>query len=220
LLREEIYGPLTDKQRQVAEVLEKQTKTLARLVKQLLDVTRFEAGGGKLDVRPVELSGLLHHLDESFQVLADQRGIRFHLSLHDGLPETIHWDADRINEVLGNLLSNAFKFTPERGEVELTVLPTDHSVQMEVRDTGAGIPPEQLPHIFEKFYQADNQRAAAHAGTGLGLAIAREIVEAHNGTIAVDSTPGVGTTFTIVLPQRAVGRRSSRKVQRITADVA
>jgi signal transduction histidine kinase len=220
LLREEIYGPLTDKQRQVAEVLEKQTKTLSRLVKQLLDVTRFEAGGGKLEVRPVELAGLLHHLEESFQVLADQRGIRFHVSAQDGQPETVHWDADRINEVLGNLLSNAFKFTPEGGEVELTVLPTDHSVQMDVRDTGAGIPPEQLPRIFEKFYQADNQRAAAHAGTGLGLAIAREIVEAHNGTIAVDSTPGVGTTFTIVLPQRAVGRRSSRKVPRITADVA
>jgi signal transduction histidine kinase len=220
LLREELYGPLTDKQRQVAEVLEKQTKTLGRLVKQLLDVTRFEAGGGKLDVRPVDLAGLLHHLEESCQVLADQRGIRFHVSAQDGLPESVQWDADRINEVLGNLLSNAFKFTPEHGEVELTVLTTDHSVQMDVRDTGAGIPAEQLPHIFEKFYQADNQRAAAHAGTGLGLAIAREIVEAHNGTIAVDSTPGVGTTFTIVLPQRAVGRRSSRQVPRITADVA
>jgi signal transduction histidine kinase len=220
LLRDDVYGPLTDKQRQVAEVLEKQTKTLARLVKQLLDVTRFEAGGGKLDVREIELRGFLHNLEEAFQVLADQRGIRFHVSVHDGLPETVHWDADRINEVLGNLLANAFKFTGDRGEVELTVLPTDHSVQMEVRDTGAGIPVDQVQHIFEKFYQADNQRAAAHGGTGLGLAIAREIVEAHHGTISCESTPGVGTTFTIVLPHRAVGRRSSRQQPRITADVA
>jgi signal transduction histidine kinase len=188
-------------------------------VKQLLDVTRFEAGGGKLDVRPVELRGLLHNLEEAFQVLADQRGIRFHVSEHDGLPETVHWDADRINEVLGNLLSNAFKFTERGGEVELTVMPTDHSVQMEVRDTGAGIPPEQVHRIFEKFFQADNQDAASHGGSGLGLAIARHIVEAHNGTISCESTPGVGTTFTIVLPQRAAGRRTSRKQQVVLAEV-
>ena len=126
-------------------------------------------------------------------------------------------DADRINEVLGNLISNAFKFTERDGEVELTVMPTDHSVQMEVRDTGAGIPAGQLPRIFEKFYQADNQPLAAqvdnqpsvHGGSGLGLSIARTIVEAHGGTIAVESTPGVGTTFTIVLPTRVAGRRTS-----------
>jgi signal transduction histidine kinase len=219
LLQEELYGPLTDKQRNVADILEKQTKTLSRLVKQLLDITRFEAGGGKLDVRPVELRGFLHNLEESFQVLADQKGVRFHVSAQDGLAETVYWDADRINEVLGNLLSNAFKFTERGGEVELTVIPTDHSVQMEVRDTGAGIPLDQLPRIFDKFYQADNQGAASHGGSGLGLAIAREIVEAHNGTICGESTPGVGTTFTIVLPQRAVGRRSSRQ-QLAVAEVA
>jgi signal transduction histidine kinase len=78
---------------------------------------------------------------------------------------------------------------------------------MDVRDTGAGIPAAQLPHIFQKFYQADNQAAAAAKGTGLGLAIAKEIVEAHRGTISVDSTPGVGTTFSIVLPARATPAR-------------
>jgi signal transduction histidine kinase len=220
LLQEDLYGHLNDKQRNVANVLEKQAKTLARLVKQLLDITRFEAGGGKLDVRPVELRGFFHNLEEAFQVLADQRGIRFEVSMHDGLPDTVHWDADRINEVLGNLIANAFKFTERNGEVEVTVLPTDHGVQIDVRDTGAGIPAKQLPHVFEKFYQADNQPvsnqpasnqpvSAVHGGSGLGLAITRTIVEAHHGTITVESTPGVGTTFTIVLPQRAVGRRSS-----------
>jgi signal transduction histidine kinase len=209
LLQEELYGPLTDKQRNVADVLEKQTRTLSRLVKQLLDVTRFEAGGGKLDIRPTELRGFLHNLEEEFQVLGDQRGVRFVVSVQEGVPETVHWDADRINEVLGNLLSNAFKFTERGGEVELTVVPTDHSVQMEVRDTGAGIPADQLPHVFEKFYQADNQPVTVTSGSGLGLAIARTIVEAHHGSISVESTPGVGTTFTIVLPEQAVGRRSS-----------
>ena len=220
LLRQGVYGPLNEKQEQVADVIEKQTDRLTRLVKQLLDVSRFEAGAGKLDVRPVELQGFLHQLEDAFQVLADQRGIRFQISAQEGLPETVHWDADRMNEVLGNLLSNAFKFTERSGEVDLAVLPVDHSVHIEVRDTGAGIPPEQVPHIFEKFYQADNQAAAAHAGTGLGLAIVRQIVEAHNGNIGCDSTPGVGTTFTIVLPERVAGRRISHKHLRVTADVA
>jgi signal transduction histidine kinase len=209
LLREEIYGPLTEKQQKVADVLENQSKTLARLVNQLLDVTRFEAGAGKLDIRTVQLGAMLHHIEQAFQVLADQRGIRFNVVIHDGLPDTVLWDSDRINEVLGNLLSNAFKFTERGGEVQLTVRPTDHAVQMEVRDTGAGIPPEQLPRVFEKFFQADNQDSAAQVGSGLGLAIAHSIVEAHAGQITCDSTPGVGTTFTLVLPEKVVGRRSS-----------
>jgi signal transduction histidine kinase len=212
LLQEDLYGPLTDKQRNVADVLEKQARNLARLVKQLLDITRFEAGGGKLEVRSVELRGFLHNLEESFQVLADQRGIRFHVAVDDGVPDTVHWDADRINEVLGNLISNAFKFTERGGEVELNIVPTDHGVQMEVRDTGAGIPADQLPHVFEKFYQADNQPVSPstpQGGSGLGLSIARTIVEAHHGTISVESTPGVGTTFVIVLPTNVVGRRTS-----------
>jgi len=209
LLQEELYGPLTEKQRNVALVLEKQTKTLARLVKQLLDVSRFEAGSGKLDIRPTELRGFLHNLEEAFQVLADQRNIHFHVNMDGNAPSTVHWDADRMNEVLGNLLSNAFKFSNEGGEVELSVVTVDQGVQMEVRDSGAGIPPEQVPRIWDKFYQADNQDAASHAGTGLGLSIARQIVEAHGGTINCDSTPGVGTTFSLVMPERAAWRRAS-----------
>ena len=219
LLREGLYGPQTDGQRKVAAVLEQQAQTLSRLVKQLLDVTRLEAGVAKLDIRPVQLTKMLKELEQAFRVLADQRGIRFHLMLHDGTPEVVNWDHDRINEVLGNLLSNAFKFTERGGEVELTVFPVEDGIQMDVHDTGAGIPPEQLPRVFEKFYQADNQAAAAHGGTGLGLAIARQIVEAHNGSISVESTPGVGTVFTIVLPERVSSRRSAGKNQPATADV-
>ncbi|HJQ20643.1 MAG TPA: HAMP domain-containing sensor histidine kinase, partial [Gemmatimonadaceae bacterium] len=209
LLNEGAYGDLSDKQRKVTHVIEQQTKTLSRLVKQLLDITRFEAGTVKLDVRPVQLPRMLKELEQAFRVLADQRGIRFHVMTHDGIPDTVSWDHDRINEVLGNLLSNAFKFTERGGEVELSVFPVDGGVQMDVHDTGAGIPPEQLPRVFEKFYQADNQRESSGGGSGLGLAIARQIVEAHKGTIGVESTPGVGTVFTIVLPERAAGRRSS-----------
>lgn len=209
LLQEELYGPLTDKQRGVADVLEKQSRTLARLVKQLLDVTRFEAGGGKLEVRDVELRGFLQNLEDAFRVLADQRGVRFRLAVADDLPETVHWDPDRVNEVLGNLLSNAFKFTERGGEVELSVTPGENTIHMDVRDTGAGIPADQVPHIFEKFFQADNQSAASQAGSGLGLAIARQIVEAHKGSIHCESAEGVGTTFSIDMPIKATGGRIS-----------
>jgi signal transduction histidine kinase len=122
-----------------------------------------------------------------------------------------------MSEVLGNLLSNAFKFTQRGGEVELAAEPAEGGVVMHVRDTGAGIPPEQLPHIFEKFFQADNQAEASHEGSGLGLAIAREIVRAHGGEITCDSTVGVGTTFTIVMPLEATGPRPA--VQRRSAAV-
>ncbi|MDQ3997583.1 MAG: ATP-binding protein, partial [Gemmatimonadota bacterium] len=121
--------------------------------------------------------------------------------------DEVVWDHDRMSEVLGNLLSNAFKFTPRGGEVELSAEPADDGIAMHVRDTGAGIPPEQVQHIFEKFYQADNQRAASQEGSGLGLAIAREIVRAHGGDVSVESAVGVGTTFTIVMPLHAAGRR-------------
>ena len=113
-----------------------------------------------------------------------------------------------MNEVLGNLLSNAFKFTQRGGEVELSIDSVDGTVTIDVRDSGAGIPPEQVPHIFEKFFQADNQRSASQKGSGLGLAIAKSIVEAHGGTIQCESNPGVGTTFSIVLPTRSTRRNS------------
>jgi len=172
----------------------------------LLDVSRFEAGGGRLEPRPIRLDDILSELESAFHVLALQREIHFRVERHEGLPDEVYWDLDRINEVLGNLLSNAFKFTPHGGSVELAVERVDGGVLMEVRDTGAGIPAEQLPRIFEKFYQADNQRAARGSGSGLGLAIAKQIVDAHGGSISCESTPGVGTTFSITLPMRVTRR--------------
>jgi len=123
----------------------------------------------------------------------------------------VSWDLDRIHEVLGNLLSNAFKFTPRGGSVSLAFESAEPGVRIVVQDTGAGIPKEQLPRIFEKFYQADNQSAAGAAGAGLGLAIAKQIVDAHGGSITCDSTEGVGTTFAITLPTRVARRTSAQR---------
>ena len=214
LLEEGVYGRVDPKQKDVHRTLATQANVLLRLVKQLLDVSRFEAGGGRLEPRPVSLNRFVSDLERAFHVLAMQREIDFQVEREPGLPDEVFWDLDRINEVLGNLLSNAFKFTPRGGTVELNLEPLDDDgVLMRVHDTGAGIPPEQLPRIFEKFYQADNQGSARAAGSGLGLAIAKQIVEAHGGSILCESTPGVGTTFSIALPIRVSGRHPTQRPQ-------
>ncbi|MEO8194011.1 MAG: HAMP domain-containing sensor histidine kinase [Gemmatimonadales bacterium] len=221
LLQENIYGELNPKQREICATLGKQAQTLTRLVKRLLDISRFEAGGGKLERRQVDLDRFLHSFETSFQVLALQREIGFRVVRGGDLPSHVLWDEDRINEVLGNLLSNAFKFTDRGGTVELGVEGSDNEVCITVRDSGVGIAAEQLPHIFEKFFQASNQAYAAAKGTGLGLAIAREIVEAHGGSIRVDSTLGMGTTFSITLPVRAaITRRTPFRRTPVVEEVA
>lgn len=215
LLQENIYGELTPKQREVCQTVVKQANSLTRLIKRLLDISRFEASGGKLEPREIDLRKYLTNLEASFSVLANQRNIAFDVRHGDDMATTVFWDEDRINEVLGNLLSNAFKFTPRDGRVDLAVSGGGEQVVIEVRDTGVGIEPEQLPRVFDKFFQADNQAKTAAKGTGLGLAIAREIVEAHGGTISAESELGKGTTFRVMLPVRIAGIR--RKTDQIAS---
>jgi signal transduction histidine kinase len=210
LIDEGVYGTISPKLREILRTLDTQTRSLSRLVHQLLDISRFEAGGGKLDLRATNFEEFLAQLEETFRVLSLQRGIDFRIERLGMLPGEVLWDPDRVSEVLGNLLSNAFKFTERGGAVELLADSAENQVHLSIRDTGAGIPPQQLPRIFEKFYQADNQGAAAHGGTGLGLAIAKQIVVAHGGEISVESSLGVGTTFHIILPVRAGGRLRGR----------
>ena len=202
LLDEGVYGPVSQRQRDILRTLDNQTRSLARLVHQLLDVSRFEAGGGKIFPRQVDLDRFLHELEATFRVLSLQRGIHFAVERGEDLPNEVHWDADRMNEVLGNLLSNAFKFTDRDGHITLQVDRVNQHVQIVVIDSGAGIPASQVPHIFEKFYQADNQGPSL-GGTGLGLAIAKQIVVAHGGSITAESSVGVGSTFTVTMPVRA-----------------
>jgi signal transduction histidine kinase len=209
LFDEGVYGPLTPKQREICRTVENQAQALSRLVKQLLDVSRFDAGGGRIDARRMDLGRFLDDLERAFDVLARQRGIAFRVIRGADLPVEVVWDADRMNEVMGNLISNAFKFTERGGTVELTAEGSAEVVQIEVSDTGAGITAEELPFVFEKFFQAANQAEAAQKGTGLGLAIAKQIVEAHGGMITAESTRGVGTRFTLTLPVSQSGRRAS-----------
>ena len=218
LLKEHVYGPLTERQSEVVDTLAAQGKSLSRLVRGLLDVSRFEAGGGRIDPRTIALPAFLGDLERTFRVLAIQRDVVFEVTRENPLPGEVVWDPEQMNEVLGNLLSNAFKFTTKGGGVKLMVRREDDKVQMIVADTGAGIPAAQLPYVFEKFYTADNQTTGLK-GTGLGLAIAKGIVTAHGGGISVQSTVGVGTSFTILLPTRATATRltSARTGEIVTA---
>jgi signal transduction histidine kinase len=201
LLEDGLYGTLNARQLDACHTVTRQARSLDRLVRRLLDISRFEAGVVELEVAPLDLQELLESVRSDFSILAEQRDIRLTVDMAPDVPRTAYWDAVRMGEVLGNLVSNALNFTERGGRVGVAVtLQGEHQVRLEVSDTGVGINPEQLPHVFEKFFQARNQSAAYTKGSGLGLAIVKEIVEAHGGTITADSRLGEGTRFTMLLP--------------------
>lgn len=217
LITEGLYGPVSAEQQGVLRTVDGQARHLTRLVQRLLDVSRFQAGAGGIEVRPMPLRPFLTDLGSAHRVLAEQRRLAFTLVVDDTVPDVVCWDADRMAEVLGNLMSNAVKFTPPGGRVMLTAERAPDfeagdagdaarrgaALRLCVEDTGVGIAPAQLPHVFDKFYQADNQARASAPGSGLGLAITKQIVEAHGGTIGAESTPDVGTRFVLLLPVNA-----------------
>lgn len=207
LLDDGVYGPLNDKQREVIHTLERQSHSLNRLVRQLLDVSKYDAGGATLKLQPLNTRAFFAELENSLVVLAHQRGVTFSVTAAVGMPAEVWWDRDRMTEAIGNLVTNACKFTPRGGVVALHGDGEPGAIRIEVRDSGVGIPAPELPHVFRKFFQAGNQEATSVAGTGLGLAIVRGIVEAHGGSVHVSSEVGVGTTFTMLLPQRAPSSR-------------
>lgn len=202
LIEEGIYGPPTARQREALDTIREQTRLLTNLVNQLLDVSRFEAGGLQLEMREVVLRDLLARVERSFSVLARRKSIDFSVDIDSSVPHAILADADRLgDQVIGNLLSNALKFTPESGSIRIRAWAQPDGVHIEVQDSGVGVPADQLPYIFDKYFQVGQQ--ARSTGAGLGLAIAREIVEAHGGWITAESQPGRGTSFVFVVPARA-----------------
>ncbi|MEX2583584.1 MAG: ATP-binding protein [Gemmatimonadota bacterium] len=205
LLRDDVYGSVTAEQKKILGSVGDQTDRLGRLIQQLLDISRFEAGVGRLDVKPFDLRAFLDEFADAFEALAVQNESEFEVVVDPDLPETIEGDSDRLNEVFGNLLANSFKFTPRGGRIVLRAGPASGSaegIEVEVSDTGVGIPEDQLPRIFEKFYQVENEAQPMSIGTGLGLAISKEIVDSHGGTITAESSEGEGTTFRVFLPLR------------------
>jgi len=176
-----------------------QVNLLARLIEDLRTLAMAEAGQLRLVKRPTDLSALISNTLTSFEAPASSQQITLRSDIASDLL-SIEIDPDRIQQTLAILISNALHHTPANGSITIEACHETDRVLIEVTDSGAGIPPEDLPHVFERFYRADKSRSRESGGSGLGLAIAKSIVEAHGGTIGVQSELGKGTTMIIQLP--------------------
>jgi signal transduction histidine kinase len=202
LVEEGSYGEMSRDQQEMLGVILDQTRLLTRLANQLLNLSKIEAGGFRIRHAEVEVAHFLSVIRRSFVPLAARKSIDFSMKVDPDSPDTILADAECLqNEVLGNLLTNAFKFTPPGGRVLLSIHPDPGGIRITVSDTGIGIPQDHLPFIFEKYYRVGKD--ARGDGSGLGLAIAREVVTAHGGSIQAASNPDEGTSISFVLPVRA-----------------
>ncbi|MBD2699011.1 response regulator [Spirosoma sp. BT702] len=219
-----ILAPLTDlKQRypaeQVLSLMERNGKRLLTLINQLLDLSKLEAGQLKAEPEPGDIAVFFRTLASSFSSLAQSRQIKFIFEQSETGWWTLY-DRDKLEKIITNLLSNAFKFTPEGNEVRMNVrYPNERQVIVKIQDTGIGISPTNLTHIFERFYQVDGQENRAYEGTGVGLALVNELVQVLGGTINVTSQEGEGTTFTVDLPLVPIARpRTESPAANLAAD--
>jgi PAS domain S-box-containing protein len=182
------------------EVIENSARAQAQLINDLLDISRITSGRLRLDVRPVELPPIIEAAVDVVRPAADAKGIALSAELVEGVG-LVSGDPDRLQQVIWNLLSNAVKFTPEGGHVEVKLRGTGAQAEIVVTDDGAGIAPDLLPYVFDRFRQGDSTTTRQHGGLGLGLAIVRHIVELHGGTVAAESAgAGRGATFRLCLP--------------------
>ncbi len=188
--------------RQAIEVIERNAKLQARLIEDLLDVSRIISGSLRLQIAPLALAPVIEAAVTNAQPAAQAKGIRLHLALHASAPTaTIAGDAARLQQIVSNLLGNAVKFTPPGGTVDVRLERIGPEVQIVVHDTGAGIRREFLPYVFERFRQDDATETRSHGGLGLGLAIVSHLVALHDGSIRAESAgEGQGATFTVSLP--------------------
>jgi two-component system phosphate regulon sensor histidine kinase PhoR len=170
---------------------------LVQMVEELLELSRIESGEMPWTPKPIDIRTLLANAVARLEPQAQKQGLEIKLQVDQPLP-TIQGDAEQLERVVVNLLHNALKFTPHGGVIRVSAESTDAGLAVHVQDNGAGILPEDLPRIFERFYKAD--RARGGGGTGLGLAVARHTIEAHGGRIFVESRPEEGSRFTFVLP--------------------
>ncbi|MGE4053414.1 MAG: ATP-binding protein [Vicinamibacterales bacterium] len=194
-------GALTEDRWPAAlETLERNGIALTQIVEDVLDVSRIASGKIQLDVQPVELPPVVHNAVATLQPAADAKGVRLQVIV-DPRAGPVSGDPERLQQVVWNLLANAVKFTPRDGRVQIRVRRINSHLEIEVSDTGIGIRPEFLPHVFERFRQADAATTRKTGGLGLGLSIVRHLVELHGGTVEVASGgEGLGSTFRVTLP--------------------
>jgi signal transduction histidine kinase len=190
----------TERMRRGVDTIQRSTESLAQIVDDLLDVSRIVSDKLKLEAELVDLSAVAQTAVDNARLAADAKGLRLEASIAPARG-SVRGDAGRLLQIIANLLANAVKFTPRGGEVRLSVTEEGGEARVVVSDTGAGIAPELLPHVFERFCQADNSSTRAHGGLGLGLAIVKHLTDLHGGRIHVESAGlGHGATFTLDFP--------------------
>jgi PAS domain S-box-containing protein len=196
-------GPLPDKAGRLIQIAHANSQRLVRLINDILDIEKIESGKLRLDLAPQDLRDIAERSIDGVRGYAEELGVS--LSLAAGEPAPVRGDADRLIQVVTNLLSNASKFSPAGSVVSVTVDPETRLARLSVSDNGPGIPDAFRARIFSKFAQADGSDTRAKGGTGLGLAIAREITERHGGRLWFESAPGEGSTFHLDLPLASAG---------------
>ncbi len=193
------------------ETLERNASSLTQIVEEVLDISRIVSGKIRLDVRPVELPLVVHNAIATVQPAAEAKGVRIQAIIDSRVPP-VSGDPDRLQQVIWNLLTNAVKFTPKQGRVQVRVEQVNSQIEIAVSDSGVGIRPEFLPHVFERFRQADTGLTRQTSGLGLGLSIVRHIVEMHGGAVdAASEGEGKGATFRVRLPLVSVHEPAPRE---------
>lgn len=186
--------------RQFLQIINDESERLKRLVTDLLELSKIESGHTVFHFEPFDLAALVRRTVEKYRHQAESLGLTLETELPAD-PLQLEGDSDRIAQVLINLLGNAIAYTPSGGRVDVSVEERDEDVVLKVRDTGVGIPAEDIPRLFERFYRVDKARTRRSGGTGLGLAIVKHILESHHGQVEVQSDVGAGSEFTITLPK-------------------
>jgi two-component system phosphate regulon sensor histidine kinase PhoR len=194
-----LAGELTAKQRELLSRAHAKIQGLLDLINDLLDVAKMEAGYGQLEQVPLDLREILGELVELLRERATSQQVTLKLEVADGLP-LVQADRRSMEEVFGNLVSNAVNYSPDGGEVRITAVSRGDYLEVEVKDQGIGIEAEEITKIFDKFYRVKNPKTRQVIGTGLGLALVKGLIEAHRGAVEVESEAGAGTTFRVKLP--------------------
>jgi PAS domain S-box-containing protein len=193
------------------ETIERNARAQSQLIDDLLDVSRIITGKLRIDVRPVDPNSFIESALEAVRPAAEAKGVRVQRIMDTGVV-TVSGDPVRMQQVIWNLLSNAIKFTPKGGRVQIRLERVNSHVEIAISDTGAGIAPEFLPYVFDRFRQADQRTTRQHGGLGLGLAIVRHLVELHGGSVRAESPgKGQGATFTVMLPVAPVYQTSGKE---------
>ena len=191
-------GTLDDENKHYMGIIKRNTDRLINIINDLLSLSEMEEKGTKLQLETVNLKDIIEHALVVFEQQIQSKGFFVHLSIDPDLP-TVQGDPFKLEQVFINLIDNAMKYT-EKGGITIEMKSQDKKIVITLQDTGAGISPEHLSRIFERFYVVDKSRSKKLGGTGLGLSIVKHIILLHNGTIKAESTLGHGTTFIITLP--------------------